>query len=211
MEITFNRERFILSPLRALYWPRKKIVLLADMHLGKTGYFRARGIPIPSSVVTDDLERLARLIDLYEPDSVVVAGDMFHHDYNADISIFKQWRAGQSTTKFMLVPGNHDRLLDIDYHQLDFELTTPRYMLETIGIEHEPPQTAEGFSISGHLHPGFRMQGSARQAMRLPCFIINGRRMILPAFSRFTGLHTGLQTDRSCAHYVIAEQAIFKI
>lgn len=211
MEIVFNKETFVLSPLRALYWPRKKILLLADMHLGKTGYFRQRGIPIPSSVVTDDLERLDRLMDWFQPDSVVVAGDMFHHDYNADITIFKQWRATKPATRFALVPGNHDRLLDIDYHELDIALTPPRYMLETIGVEHQPPPIPEGCSISGHLHPGFRLDGNARQAMRLPCFIVSDRHLILPAFSRFTGLYTGWQRDRSCAHYVIGEQAIFRM
>ncbi|MCH5717444.1 metallophosphoesterase [Niabella hibiscisoli] len=97
--------------------------MLADMHLGKTGYFRSKGIPIPATVMDADLQRLSLLIDTYQPETIVVAGDMFHHDYNADIDYFAAWRQRYNTTGFVLVPGNHDKLLNIDYQALNIKLT----------------------------------------------------------------------------------------
>ncbi|MCH5599401.1 ligase-associated DNA damage response endonuclease PdeM [Niabella ginsengisoli] len=211
MEIIFNNEQIVLSPHRAAFWPRKKILFLADMHLGKTSYFRSKGIQIPSSVMSDDLARLTFLIDKYKAESIVVAGDMFHHNYNSDINIFKQWRETKTDVRFVLVPGNHDKLLGIDYDNLGIMVTEEEYILDPFTIIHQPPKSVEQFSISGHIHPGYLMEGRARQSLRLPCFIINERQMILPAFSGFTGLYTKFQTSGPCVNYVIGRDTIFKI
>lgn len=211
MEIIVQNEMLILSALRAVYWPRKKALILADMHLGKTGYFRSKGIPIPSAVLAGDLQRLSLLIDTYQPEVVVVAGDMFHHDYNADIDYFHTWRQLYNDVAFLLVPGNHDKLLNIDYLALDIQLTEKKHWLEPFTIVHEPGKNAGTFMISGHIHPGYTMAGRARQSLRLPCFIVGARQMILPAFSLFTGLYTGHQATEANSYYLIGNDAIFKM
>ncbi len=211
MEIIVQNEVLILSALRAIYWPRKKTLMLADMHLGKTGYFRSKGIPIPATVMDADLQRLSVLIDSYQPETIVIAGDMFHHDYNADIDCFAAWRQQYSATEFVLVPGNHDKLLNINYQTLNIQLTEKRHCLDPFTIIHEPGKGADSFMISGHIHPGYTMMGRARQTLRLPCFIVGQQQIILPAFSLFTGLYTGHQAADAHSYYLIGNESIFKV
>ncbi|GAB3017613.1 ligase-associated DNA damage response endonuclease PdeM [Niabella terrae] len=208
MEIICNQETLILSPSRALYWPRRRLLLLADLHLGKTGYFRASGIPIPSSVMQQDLQRLSALINEFQPETIIVAGDMFHHDYNSDIAIFNKWRQPYSDIPWLLVPGNHDKLLDIDYQQLGIRVTDTVYEELPFNIVHEPSEQPAGFELSGHLHPGYRLEGRARQQLRLPCFIVSEQRIILPAFSGFTGLYTSYRIRENCSYYLVVDDQV---
>ncbi|MDR3711845.1 MAG: metallophosphoesterase [Puia sp.] len=46
----------------------------------------------------------------------------------------------------------------------------------------------DGYVFSGHIHPGIRINGVAKQALQFPCFYFGGAHAILPAFSRFTGM-----------------------
>lgn len=211
MEIFVQNEVLLLSALRAVYWPRKKALILADMHLGKTGYFRSKGIPIPSTVMAGDLQRLSLLIDTYQPSMVIVAGDMFHHDYNADIDCFALWRQQYTGVEFILVPGNHDKLLNINYQQLEIKLTDKIHRLDPFTFIHDPGKNSDSFTISGHVHPGYVMSGRARQTLRLPCFIVSAQQVILPAFSLFTGLYTGHQGNDANHYYLIGNDTLFKI
>ncbi|MCH8494168.1 MAG: metallophosphoesterase [Balneolales bacterium] len=47
---------------------------------------------------------------------------------------------------------------------------------------------ATHFTISGHIHPGIRMKGYAKQSLMLPCFHLSKNGFLLPAFGTFTGL-----------------------
>ena len=42
------------------------------------------------------------------------------------------------------------------------------------------------FAIVGHVHPVYRLS-SAGDSLRLPCFVVDGRWAMLPAFGAFTG------------------------
>ena len=67
LEISLQKENFILSAGRALYWPAQKALIIADLHLGKTAHFRAHGLAIPATVLMEDLNRLAELIAEFQP------------------------------------------------------------------------------------------------------------------------------------------------
>lgn len=211
MEIICNNEVLILSPLRAAYWPKKRTLFLADLHLGKTGYFRSHGIPIPSTVLHDDLKRLGKLIETYKAQKLIIAGDMFHHDLNTDINIFQQWREYYADISFILVPGNHDKLLHINYEQLDIQITSKEFVAAPFFITHELPEPDNNrFIIAGHLHPGYQLIGKARQSLRLPCFVVSSHHLILPAFSTFTGLFTGYKNRNNTRYYVIGNESVYR-
>ena len=67
----------------------------------------------------------------------------------------------------------------------------------------------EQFCISGHIHPGVVLKGKGKQRITLPCYKINERRLILPAFSLFTGLNTKKQSE-TFLNYAFTEHSIFK-
>ena len=55
---TINENDFVLSPQRVMYWEKQKTLIIADLHIGKTGHFRKSGIPVPQNVFKEDLQRL---------------------------------------------------------------------------------------------------------------------------------------------------------
>lgn len=209
-EIICNGEKLILSGLKAAYWPAEKTAILADLHLGKSAYFRNKGIAIPSTVMIDDLKKLSKLIETFDVKELIVVGDMFHHNYNSDISLFKDWRQQYQNIRMKLVPGNHDKLLEIDYKKLNLSVTAEKYTVKSFTFEHEPKEISlNDFIISGHIHPGYLMQGKSRQVMRLPCFIKSENQLVLPAFSSFTGLYTNYDRSGSENYFVVGGNAIY--
>ena len=48
-----------LRPERALHWPERGVLAVADLHWGKSEAFQHFGIPLPSGVLEDDLARLS--------------------------------------------------------------------------------------------------------------------------------------------------------
>ncbi|MBO9570652.1 MAG: ligase-associated DNA damage response endonuclease PdeM [Chitinophagaceae bacterium] len=208
--IIIKGEPVILSALRAVYWPAKKTLIVADLHLGKTGYFRRHGIQISSGVLEDDLKRLTRLIEWFCPEQLLIAGDLFHHEFNKDVLIFQDWRNRYKTLALTLVPGNHDRYENINYAELAITVTPEEYLTGNFRIIHEMKSiAADRFSFSGHLHPGYTISGKARQRICLPCFIKTDDYIVLPAFSAFTGLFTGYETPANTAYFVINNEKLF--
>ena len=50
--ITYYRQgSFDMSAERSLFWENKSTLIVADVHIGKTGHFRKSGINVPQSVV----------------------------------------------------------------------------------------------------------------------------------------------------------------
>ena len=58
-------ESLVLLGERALYWPTRQALLIADLHLGKADVFRRAGIALPSGGTGEDLNRLQALLDRY--------------------------------------------------------------------------------------------------------------------------------------------------
>ena len=49
---------FLLSANKTIFWEEEKILILSDLHLGKSGHFRKAGIAIPQNILQEDLFRL---------------------------------------------------------------------------------------------------------------------------------------------------------
>ena len=108
-EIEVNGEYLTLTNQRVVYWEKYSALILSDLHVGKTAHFRKNGIALPSNVLQSDLNRLTLLIDQFQPENLIIAGDLLHAGDNSDVDTFCEWRA-KYDVKFHLVEGNHDRL-----------------------------------------------------------------------------------------------------
>ncbi|MDX1672146.1 MAG: hypothetical protein R3211_07375 [Balneolaceae bacterium] len=84
--------RLWLLPQRALYWQKKKMLLVADLHIGKSGHFRKHGIPVPGTVNRANLEQLDQLIEQLAIQHLVILGDLFHSGENREWDQFDRWR-----------------------------------------------------------------------------------------------------------------------
>ena len=117
----------------------------------------------------------------------MVAGDLFHSPSGLTPEILdavEDWlrTIGIPVT---LVPGNHDLKLA----RLPEPLTTsPRLEIDGVDIVHDPADARGNRpTLCGHLHPVARIADGRRTALRLPCFHLTGRHLVLPAFGSFTG------------------------
>lgn len=189
MTIDCKGEQLILNRERAIYWATKKTLVISDMHIGKSAYFRKSGIQVPGTVGLTDLQRLTALMKEFAPETLIVTGDLFHNNINSDANTFMEWRRHYADLKVVLIKGNHDALKNEDYEALQIELRAKELLCGPFRFIHDQPTTFdEYYNISGHIHPGVVLQGKAKQQLKFPCFYFGINCAILPAFSVFTGL-----------------------
>ncbi len=191
MTITSQGEELILDKERALFLPKHQLLAISDLHLGKSAHFRQAGLQVPATIAQTDLQRLSLLIKQYQPKTLLINGDMFHHGLNTDIEEFSAWRKQYQELNFLLVKGNHDRLSDANYAAMSIEIHEPSFCLAPFCFIHDAPNCTdeELYPISGHIHPGVTIVGKAKQRLKFPCFYFGKEYAVLPAFSLFTGLY----------------------
>ena len=188
--IAVRGETLRLLPERAVYWPRRRILFVADTHLGKTATHNAYGRALPQADTADDLARLTSALSRTDAQTLVVLGDLIHAAKGRDaltLQAFEVWRRAHPTLEIRLVRGNHDRGADApeSWGLLVFDGPVT---LDPFVLSHAPVESESGYVLSGHLHPGVELKGRGRQLLRLPCFWFSENAAVLPAFGGFTGL-----------------------
>lgn len=176
-------------PSGALHWPARRLLVVADLHLGKSERLARRGGSLlPPYETRATLARLDADIAATAAKAVICLGDSFD-DTAAASSLDEPDRlwlirmmAGRDWT---WVTGNHDPHLP-NSGPLDLG-GTHRADLTLDGIHLRHIATPEIPEISAHYHPKARLAGRAA-----PCFLIDAARVILPAYGTYTG---GLACD----------------
>src|SRR5690606_41365828 len=90
--------------------------------------------------------------------------------------------------------------------------TTELYPLslhDALPILHAP-LSGSTYQICGHVHPGVSLRLPTQKFVRLPCFVVSPQKIVLPAFSHFTGLDTRFQLEET-TQYAILENGIIPI
>lgn len=175
---------------KALWIKQLDTLLIADLHFGKASHFRKSGIPIPESIHNADFLQLKQLHEKFQPSHTYFLGDLFHSDWNDTWEYLNQFLVQFNATEFHLVKGNHDVLTPKSYEQSVLRIHKDPLMLSNFALSHEPMEVVPDglLNICGHIHPGIRLLGKARQSVRIPCFLLSDSRLLLPAFGNFTGL-----------------------
>ena len=207
--ITVIDEILTLTNQRAVFWVSESVLILSDIHIGKTAHFRKHGIPIPEQILQNDLHRLEELIKHFSPEKIVIVGDLFHAEHNNDVKIFKDWMTNFNSLKWILVKGNHDRLSKSLLKGFEFEIFNEYTLNPFTFIHDDNGHTIEKFTISGHIHPGVFIKGKGRQSIKLPCYQVTKNQLILPAFSLFTGLNTR-EIPEEAICYAFTDEGIFE-
>ena len=192
MTITLGYTPVTLLAAHAAFLEKSSTLVVADIHLGKSATFRSRGIPVPEGDSQADLETLSRLILETKPARLVIAGDLVHAKDGMSshvLDVFREWLEG-IRIPVILTEGNHDRTARLFEHPLPIE-TVPSFEIDGLRITHDPAELpADQPGIAGHLHPGIRLPESPRRSLHSPFFFLrHPHHLILPAFSKFTGLH----------------------
>ncbi|WP_317194626.1 ligase-associated DNA damage response endonuclease PdeM [Algoriphagus lutimaris] len=189
-QINFQKTKLILLKEKAVWVPSLNSIFIADLHFGKASHFRKSGIPIPEPIHLEDLANLQLIIKSYHPQHVYFLGDLFHSDWNGQWEVLNQFLGRFPQVQFHLVLGNHDILDSSFYTHSAFSVYKSPIELEDLILSHEPLDVIaeQKINLCGHIHPGIRLVGKARQSIRLSCFYYKPNQLILPAFGRFTGL-----------------------
>ncbi|GAA3976727.1 ligase-associated DNA damage response endonuclease PdeM [Pedobacter ginsengiterrae] len=208
--LDFAGECFWLSTHKAMFWPKKQALILADLHLGKAAHFRKNGIPVPTQIGQNDLARLSFLLELYKPKQVIIVGDLVHAGHNNEVKAFKQLTGKFAETEFLLVKGNHDRISEELIAEMGIDHVCNTYQIENIFFNHIHSENDLKPTISGHLHPGISLMLPTKKHIRLPCFVVGNHQLILPAFSEFTGLYTA-KIFENASYYAVHDSGIINI
>jgi len=208
--VIIRDQQLWLSNQRCIFWENKKKLILSDTHFGKTGHFRKEGIGLPQGIYNDDLKRFVDIFQYFQPDELIIIGDLFHSVDNKEINQFEKIRNEIIDIPVKLVQGNHDILPIKKYKELNIECLGPMYITPPFVFTHEiiiKNMLPEYFHFGGHIHPGIEIKRKAKQKVQLPCFYFNDQFAYLPAFSLFTGIHKIKMTKQDTA-FMITKSSI---
>ena len=178
-------ERLMLDPMGALFWPERRLLAVSDLHLEKGSSFARRGMLLPPWDTHATIDRLTLLLRRWSPATVVALGDSFHDaDGSGRLPATEQQRLNAMTRahRFIWVQGNHDPTPPDGLGGEWVDTHTDGPMV----FRHEAVSTAEPGEIVGHHHPKATISARTGNVSR-PCFVFDGRRLMMPAFGAYTG------------------------
>ncbi len=180
--------RLLLDPLGAVVWPEAGLLAVADLHLEKGTAAARRGQLVPPWDTGLTLDRLESLLRRWRPRLVVALGDSFHDARGAGrmaAGDAARLQAMGEAARFVWVLGNHDPAAPDGLPGLAAE----SWEWDGLVFRHEGVPGgvagAEG-ELCGHHHPKASVETRAGRITR-PCFVADGRRIMLPAMGAYTG------------------------
>lgn len=185
LRVRIAGEACVLRASGALWAVDQSTLIAADLHLEKGSSFAARGQMLPPYDSAATLDRLEAEIEALSPRRVILLGDSFHDAASVGrmaaedrIRVDRLSRARD----WVWLEGNHDRegLAGLNGDIVE------EISVGTLRLTHEPAPDGPAGEVAGHLHPAARVARYGR-GVRRPCFVTDGRRVVLPAFGAFTG------------------------
>jgi DNA ligase-associated metallophosphoesterase len=185
VRFSFCGHDLMALPQGALFWPARRALLVADLHLEKASWFAKGGQMLPpyDSIATlADLTAVAAATDAAE---IWCLGDSFHDSAGCDrlpAEARDLLTALTATTRWTWITGNHDPgIADHCGGEIVEEAEVDGLLLRH---EAEPGEARP--ELSGHFHPKLRIHLRGRLVSRR-CFVATETKLILPAFGALTG------------------------
>src|SRR4051812_22200741 len=181
---------------RAIWFPSRRLLAVADLHLGYAWAARHSGNLFPVSDAEETLERLISLQHDYQPEQLAVLGDVVQRALPIpqlfdELSEFLKTLSARS--EIVLVQGNHDRDLArlLEEWRLPVQLLSDYKTGDHLLIHGDgAPEAAEqclkktpGRIVMGHEHPAVCLGDGVASWSKCPCFLIGKKVILLPAFS----------------------------
>lgn len=212
---TINQNDFILNSNRTIFWEQEKILILSDLHLGKTGHFRKSGIGVPATIMKEDMHRFVAAIQFYKPLLVVIVGDLFHSVENKEHELFLKWRNDLQHVPMLLVKGNHDIVSETWYKNAGIETAEKIWRRNNFLFVHQIEDAEvealkeSDYFFSGHIHPAISIKGLGKQSLRFPCFYFTPQYAVLPAFGKFTGTYL-VEPEKNETAFAVVEDSVIQ-
>lgn len=170
----------------ALWWPTRRALIVADLHLEKGSWFAKGGQMLPPYDSLATLADLTALVAACTPQELWCLGDSFHDAAGCarlPAEAQTMLRALTDRLDFVWVTGNHDAggVIDLCGGRIVEEA-----VVEGIVLRHEANRHETRPEMSGHFHPKLRVTLRGRNVARR-CFVASATKLILPAFGSLTG------------------------
>jgi uncharacterized protein len=212
-------DHVIMSAERTLFWENERTLIVADMHVGKTGHFRKAGIGVPPQVYKNDLHRMLAQLLFFKAERLIIVGDLTHSIANKELDLFRKWRKDFFSLDVQLVKGNHDILEDSWYSEADITVSIGHLEVKKFLFVHDISKagikSSSGikkkkgqYIFSGHMHPGISIRGRGKQSLHFPCFYFTKNYCVLPAFSHFTGTYKVQPQEGEKAFAIIEKDVV---
>ncbi|MDJ0947460.1 MAG: ligase-associated DNA damage response endonuclease PdeM [Alphaproteobacteria bacterium] len=198
--ITVAGQPLVADLSGALHWPAATTVVFADLHFEKGSAFAERGTLLPPYDTRATIAKMAEVLARLRPDRVICLGDSFHDGEGvARMAADDRGRLSTLTAgrDWIWIAGNHDPMPP---GELGGRVMAEA-LLDGLTFRHEPRADAAAGEVAGHLHPKATVKVRAKRITR-PCFVGDGRRLLLPAFGAFTG---GLDATDGAIRSLFAE------
>ena len=172
-------------PQGALFWPARRALLVADLHLEKASWFARLGQMLPPYDSIATLADLTALAASTRAQEIWCLGDSFHDRHGCDRlpeRAREMLTALTSTLRWTWITGNHDPGF-ADHCGGDI---LGEAQVDDLILRHEADAADLRPELSGHFHPKLRITHRGRQVSRR-CFVATQRKLILPAFGALTG------------------------
>lgn len=212
LQISLLHQALELLKEKALWIEKHKILLIADIHLGKAAHFRKAGLPIPEEVHAQDFLHLKQLIATLNPEKIYFLGDLFHSSWNQQWEVFESFLSKNPSISFHLIRGNHDIMREKIYLRSLLKIHDSPLKIDNLLLSHEPLDVIpEGYlNICGHIHPGIAIRTTTKQKIRIPVFYFSKNTLILPSFGNFTGKFM-IQPKAEDLVWGVSENLVFPI
>ena len=185
VRFTFSERELVALPQGALFWPARRALLVADLHLEKASWFARFGQMLPPYDSIATLADLTALRAATEAEEVWCLGDSFHDSKGCDRLPAEARRlltALTAATRWTWITGNHDPGI-ADHCGGDIVREAE---VDGLLLRHEADPAEARPELSGHFHPKLRLTHRGRRISRR-CFVATTRKLILPAFGALTG------------------------
>jgi DNA ligase-associated metallophosphoesterase len=191
LALEIRGEQLLLHPLRAVLWPARRTVIVADTHFGKSSVFGRHGLAVPHGADELDRTRLTALLAAAAAQRLLVLGDFVHGELAADGAAaleLAHWLAALEGVRVQVVAGNHDRGAQRGW-RAPVEWLAEDLLEGPFRFTHaaEPSQHHAQFTLSGHVHPVVALGGLRKRRLRVPVFWERADGLVLPSFGLFTG------------------------
>ena len=181
--IKFADEEFYALPNSSLYWKRLNIIIIADLHLGKSISFAKQKQFLPPYDTKETLEKLFNCINEFKPSKLIIVGDLLHDKFSFQSfhdSDLNNLNNSTKKTEFIWVKGNHDSDVEINGFTKVLD-----YKVDDIIFNHIPIKTTN-YQICGHYHPKVKILHRGKSIYKV-AFVHNDKVLILPSFGTLTG------------------------
>jgi putative SbcD/Mre11-related phosphoesterase len=166
----------------ALFIKDKKILVVADLHIGIESELRELGLNVASQT-QNMIDHLMSLLTKYKPKEVVLLGDIKHNIPSATIQERRDVKNFLETIKeygtIHVIPGNHDG--NIKYLSPEQILIHPSdgFRIENIGFVHGHRWPSEDIMlceqiITAHTHPTIMLTDRREYKTFEPCWLKGG-------------------------------------